>query len=177
MIGLLRRRVGDLKTARLRLVAITPAMLKAEEAGDGSFEKILGAEVTAEWPPEHWEPHVYHFIEKQYTDEPWTRGWHRYVLLPKGRGWVLIGAVGAFPKLEGDAEIGYSTIPSYQRQGYATEAARALVEWLLTQKDVKSVSAQTYPRLPESIKVMERCGMTYVGAGEDEGTVRYLRQR
>ena len=177
MIGLLRRRSSDLKTARLRLVAITPEMLKAEEAADGSFAKILGAKVTAEWPPEHWEPHVYHFIEKQYTDEPRTRGWHRYVLLPEGRGWVLIGAVGAFPKLEGDAEIGYSTIPSYQRKGYGTEAARALVEWLLTQKDVSSVSAQTYPRLPESIKVMERCGMTYVGAGEDEGTVRYQRKR
>lgn len=177
MIGLLRRKVGDLKTARLRLVAITPAMLKADEAADGSLARTLGAEVTAEWPPEHWEPHVYHFIEKQYEDEPRTRGWHRYVLLPKGRGWVLIGAVGAFPKLEGDAEIGYSTIPSYQRQGYGTEAARALVEWLLTQKDVKTVSAQTYPRLPESIKVMERCGMTYVGLGEDEGTVRYQRRR
>jgi ribosomal-protein-alanine N-acetyltransferase len=177
MIGLLRRKVADLKTARLRLVAITPVMLKADEAADGSLAKVLGAEVTADWPPEHWEPHVYHFIEKQYEDEPRTRGWHRYVLLPKGRGWVLIGAVGAFPKLEGDAEIGYSTIPSYQRQGYGSEAARALVDWLLTQKDVKSVSAQTYPSLPESIKVMERCGMTYVGSGEDEGTVRYQRRR
>ncbi len=176
MIRLLRRGIADLKTARLRLVAITPAMLKADEAADGSLAKILGAEVTADWPPEHWEPHVYHFIEKQYLDEPRTRGWHRYVLLPKERGWVLIGAVGAFPKLEGDAEIGYSTIPSYQRQGYGTEAARALVEWLLTQKDVKSVSAQTYPSLPESIKVMERCGMMYVGPGEDEGTVRYQRR-
>lgn len=177
MIGLLRRRVADLKTARLRLVAITPEMLKADEAADGSLAKILSAEVAADWPPEHWEPHVYHFIEKQYADESRTRGWHRYVLLPKGRRWVLIGAVGAFPKLAGDAEIGYSTVPSYQRQGYGTEAARALVEWLLTQKDVQTVSAQTYPRLPESIKVMERCEMTYVGPGEEEGTVRYQRRR
>jgi RimJ/RimL family protein N-acetyltransferase len=177
MIQLLRRGIADLTTARLRLVAITPAMLKADEAADGSLAKVLGAEVTAEWPPEHWEPHVYHFIRKQYEDEPRTRGWHRYVLLPKHSGRVLIGAVGAFPKLEADAEIGYSTIPSYQRQGYGTEAARALVEWLLTQKDVKSVSAQTYPSLPQSIKVMERCGMTYVGPGEDEGTVRYQRVR
>jgi [ribosomal protein S5]-alanine N-acetyltransferase len=177
MIGLLRRRVADLKTAHLRLVAITPEMLKADEAGVESLAKILGAEVTVDWPPEHWEPQVYHFIEKQYVDEPRTLGWHRYVLLPKGRGWMLIGAVGAFPKLEGDAEIGYSTVPSYQRNGYGTEAARALVEWLLTQKDVESVSAQTYPSLPESIKVMERCGMTYVGPGEEEGTVRYQRRR
>jgi RimJ/RimL family protein N-acetyltransferase len=152
-------------------------MLKADEAADGSLAKILGAEVAADWPPEHWEPHVYHFIQKQYEDEPGTRGWHRYVLLPERLGWVLIGAVGAFPKLEGDAEIGYSTVPSYQRRGYGTEAARALVDWLLTQKDVKSVSAQTYPSLPESIKVMERCGMTYVGPGEDDGTLRYQRRR
>jgi RimJ/RimL family protein N-acetyltransferase len=173
MIGLLRRGIQDLKTARLRLVAITPAMLKAEGAADGMLAQMLGAEVTAEWPPEHWEPHVYHFIEKQYVEDPRTRGWHRYVLLANGRQPILIGAVGGFPKLEGDVEIGYSTLPSFQRRGFGTEAAKALVDWLLKQKDVRTVSAQTYPSLPESIKVMERCGMTYVGPGEDEGTVRY----
>lgn len=180
MMGLLRRGVADLKTQRLRLVAITPAMLKADEAADGSLSRMLGAEVTAEWPPEHWEPHVHRFIEKQYLEEPRTRGWNRYVLLPNERGatlpYTLIGAVGGFPKLEGDVEIGYSTLPSFQRKGYGTEAARALVDWLMTQKDVHSVSAQTYPRLIESMKVMERCGMTYVGPGEDEGTVRYRRE-
>lgn len=177
MIGLLRRGVADLKTQRMRLVAITPAMLNADQAGNGSLGKLLHAEVTAEWPPEHWEPHVYRFIEKQYVEEPRTRGWNRYMVLTNGLGATLIGAVGGFPKLEGDVEIGYSTVPGFQRQGYGTEAAKALVEWLLTQKDVRSVSAQTYPRLPESIKVMERCGMTYVGAGEDEDTVRYQRRR
>ncbi|HEY4008580.1 MAG TPA: GNAT family N-acetyltransferase [Acidobacteriaceae bacterium] len=182
MIGLLRRqRIQDLKTARLRLVGITPAMLKADEAADGSLADILSAEVTAEWPPEHWEPHVYHFIQKQYEDDPKTRGWHRYVLLPNARGaarrHTLIGAVGAFPKLEGDAEIGYSTLPSFQRKGYGTEAACALVEYLLRQKEVRSVSAQTYPRLPESIKVMERCGMQHVGVGDEPDTVRYQRMR
>jgi RimJ/RimL family protein N-acetyltransferase len=121
---------------------------------------------------------VYHFIEKQYVEDPRTRGWHRYVLLPQGgRRPTLIGAVGGFPKLEGDVEIGYSTLPGFQRKGYGTEAAQALVKWLLTQSGVRSVSAQTYPTLPESIKVMERCGMTYVGRGEDESTVRYRRMR
>ncbi len=174
---LFRRGISDLKTARLRLVAITPAMLAADEAADGSLAKVLGAHVTQEWPPEHWEPHVYQFIRKQYEEEPRTRGWNRYVLLGQGRERILIGAVGGFPKLQGDVEIGYSTISSFQRKGYGTEAAHALVDWLLTQKDVKSVSAQTYRSLPESIKVMERCGMTYVGPGEDEGTVRYRRIR
>ena len=176
-----RRDGDDLKTQRLRLVSITPAMLAADKAGSSALAKALGAAVTAEWPPEHWEPHVYEFIEKQYVEEPRTRGWNRYVLLPKESGWAkgytLIGAVGGFPKAEGDVEIGYSTVPRYQRMGYGSEAARALVGWLLTQEGVRSVSAQTYPRLPESIKVMERCGMQYVGDGDDPGTVRYRRMR
>src|SRR5579875_1193457 len=156
---------------------MTPAMLKADEAADGSLARMLDAQVTAEWPPEHWEPHVYHFIERQYELEPKTRGWHRYVLLAGRKDYVLIGAVGGFPKMEGDVEIGYSTVPGYQRKGYGTEAARALTEWLLQQRDVQSVSAQTYSTLTESIKVMQRCGMTYVGPGEDAGTVRYQRRR
>jgi [ribosomal protein S5]-alanine N-acetyltransferase len=174
------RGIADLKTPRLRLVAITPTMLAADAAADGSLGTLLSAEVTAEWPPEHWEPHVLHFIAKQYEEEPRSRGWHRYVLLPNSErtpGYTLIGAVGGFPKLEGDVEIGYSTLPAYQRKGYGTEAAKALVEWLLKQKDVLSVSAQTYPYLPESVKVMVSCGMTFVGSGEDPGTVRYQRMR
>jgi RimJ/RimL family protein N-acetyltransferase len=154
-------------------------MLEAERRADGSVAGLIGANVTEEWPPEHWEPHVLDFIQKQTEDDERTAGWNRYVLL---KGWLwrastLIGAVGAFAKPGGDVEIGYSTLPAYQRRGYATEAARALVEMLLADDRIQSVSAQTYPRLPESIKVMERCGMRFVGEGDDEGTVRYRRSK
>jgi RimJ/RimL family protein N-acetyltransferase len=174
-----RRDVSDLKTERLRLVAITVPMLDAERRADGSFAGLLGAKVTGEWPPEHWEPHVLDFIQKQTQDDERTAGWNRYVLL-KGRFWekpTLIGAVGGFAKPRGDVEIGYSTLPAFQRRGYATEAARALMEMLFADEKVVSVCAQTFPSLPESIKVMERCGMSFVGDGDDPGTVRYRRSR
>jgi RimJ/RimL family protein N-acetyltransferase len=74
-------------------------------------------------------------------------------------------------------EIGYSTLPQFQRRGIATAAAQALVDWLLTRDGVRSVSAQTFRRLPESIKVMERCGLTYDGDGDEPGSVRYRRLR
>jgi RimJ/RimL family protein N-acetyltransferase len=51
------------------------------------------------------------------------------------------------------------------------------VEWLLGLEGVRSVSAQAYLRVPESIKVMERCGMRLVGDGDEPGTVRYRRMR
>ncbi|MES2394147.1 MAG: GNAT family N-acetyltransferase [Acidobacteriota bacterium] len=185
MIGLLRRgegRTEALKVGRLRLVTITPEMLAAEQIRDLKFvelQRLLGARTTEEWPPEHWEPHVYDFILKQYEEHPETLGWHRYVLLAdeSGDGATLIGALGAFPKADEDVEIGYSTLPAFQRRGYATAAAKVLVEYLLRSKGVRSVSAQTFLRLPESVKVMERCGMTLVGEGDEPESVRYRRMR
>jgi RimJ/RimL family protein N-acetyltransferase len=172
-------RVPDLSVGRLRLVAIAPEMLAAEHACDApELTRLLRAHLTHEWPPAEWEPHVYTMIAKQYEEWPESFGWHRYVLLTDGLGRrTLVGAVGGFPKPNGDVEIGYSTLPAYQRKGYGTAFAGKLVDWLLTREAVQSVSAQTYPRLAESIKVMERCGMTFVGEGDDPGTVRYRRMR
>ena len=190
MIGFLQRGVGysqsrayrvpDLKTGRLRLVAITPDMLAAEHESNGvELGRLLNAKLTREWPPVDWEPHVYRIISKQYEEWPHSFGWHRYVLLEGGLGKprTLVGAIGGFPKAGGDVEIGYSTLPEFQRRGYATACATAMVEFFLSRSDVQSVSAQAYPRVTESIKVMERCGMTFVGDGDEVGAVRYRRCR
>ncbi len=59
-------RVPELRVGRLRMVAITPAMLAAEHACDApELMRLLGAQLTAEWPPTEWEPHVYTMIAKQ----------------------------------------------------------------------------------------------------------------
>ncbi len=65
---------ATLKTARLALVAITPEMMAAEELADGSVGKLVGARLTGEWPPEHWEPHVLRFITQQLVADPDTVG-------------------------------------------------------------------------------------------------------
>ncbi len=173
-------RVADLKAGSLRLVAITTEMLAAEHGSDAAgLGTLLRAKLTHEWPPVDWEPYVYRIIEKQYDEWPESFGWHRYVVLDGGltRPRTLVGAIGGFPRAHGDVEIGYSTLPAFQRRGYATASAQRLVEWLLGLEGVRSVSAQAYVRVPESIKVMERCGMRLVGEGDEPGTVRYRRMR
>ena len=191
MIGLLQRGVGfglearalraaDLKTGKLRLVAITPEMLLAEHESDAAgLGRLLNAKLTQEWPPVDWEPHVYRIISKQYEEWPQSFGWHRYVVLDGGlgRGRTLVGAIGGFPRAGGDVEMGYSTLPGFQRRGYATACAKKMVEYFLGQEGVASVSAQSYERVAESIKVMQRCGMRFVGDGDEAGTVRYRRVR
>ena len=180
MIGLLRRsrrEVVPLETARLRLVAMTAALVGAEAHDDWQLGEALGARLAADWPPEHWEAAVRAHIVAQLTERPETVGWHRYIVLVEAGTPVLVGCLGAFPCAAGDVELGYSVVGSWQRRGLATEAAGALIGWLFGQGSVHSVSAQAYVSSPASVKVMERCGMRFVGQGDEVGTVRYRRWR
>ena len=168
--------ISDVLTTRLRLVAITPEMLDVESADARLLEPLLHARVPDEWPDENWEPHVFEYLRRQFAEHPETLGWARYVVLP-GEDPVLIGTVGAGLSGEDAAEIGYAILKPWQRRGFATEAARALLELVFAQASVKSVLAHTFPHLRESIRVMEKCGLTPDGAGDESGTVRYRLRR
>ena len=135
----------DLATARLRLVSITGEMMDACTDTE-RLAYLLSAEVPASWPPEHWEPHVYGFIKEQVAKHPHTAGWNRFVLLHGERS-TLIGTICGFPRTPSEAEIGYSLLEAWQRQGYATEGVRAFVAAMLRDDTVQSITAQTFPQL------------------------------
>ena len=171
---------NDIITPRLALVAITPESLQSERSADGLLGAITNTHVPLKWPPEHWEPHVFESLLKRIADDPTEVGWHRYIALrhpDKSR--TLIGTLGGFRKAERpeECEVGYSVLENYQGKGYATEGTKALIDWALARSSLKMISAQTFPSLPKSIRVMEKCGMKYVGAGDEDGTVRYQWQR
>lgn len=178
MIRLLRRKTEQpaklLQTPRLQLIPITVALVQVEAASLSQLGEALRCQVTRDWPPDHWEPHVYEHIAAQLTGQPETVGYHRYIVL-KEQPRLLVGTLGAFPGPAGDVEMGYSVVTSFQRRGIATEAVRALVPWLLSLPAVHSVSAQTFLAMPQSIKVMERSGLLPAGAGDEPETVRYRR--
>jgi RimJ/RimL family protein N-acetyltransferase len=164
---------SDILKLRLRLVAIAPALLRVE--GEALAE-MVGAEVPAMWPPEHWEPHVYDFFEALYERAPYAIGWSRYVVT-RTEPATLIGTLGGFPRTEMEAEVGYSILPLWQRQGLATEGLLALMDEIRKRESVQTFTAQTYPHLAASVRVLEKCGFALAGAGDDEGTVRYRRPR
>lgn len=178
---MLTLQAGDVFTSRTRLIAIQPAMLQSEQAGDGRLSELIGCAVPANWPPEHWEPHVYDILLRQYERVPEQMSWHRYVgLLRPGAPPLLIGAVGAFWReaAPAECEIGYSILPPHEGQGLATEASQALIEVIRKDTRITSVVAHTFPELAASARVMEKCGLRFEGPGEEAGTVRYrLRLR
>ena len=171
---------NDIITPRLALVAITPQSLQSEISADGLLGAITNTHVPLKWPPEHWEPHVFDLLLKRIADDATEVGWHRYIALRHtDNSRTLIGTLGGFRKAERpeECEVGYSVLENYQGKGYATEGTRALIDWALARSSLKMISAQTLPSLPKSIRVMEKCGMKYVGAGDKEGTLRYQWQR
>lgn len=163
----------DILTSRLRLVAITPALLRAEGP---ALATAVGAAIPDAWPPEHWEPHVYDFLDALYARAPYAIAWTRYVV-SRGEPAMLIGTLGGFPRTETEAEVGYGILPPWQRQGLATEGLLALMDEIRRREEVQTFTAQTYPHLVASVRVLEKCGFGPAGPGEEEGTVRYRRNR
>lgn len=164
---------ADILTPRLRLAAITPDLLRLENSG---LARHLDVEVPDLWPPEHWEPHVYDFIERQCLDTPHAIGWNRYVVLRSPLP-VLVGTLGGFPRTSTETEVGYSILSPWQGQGVATEGLRAMINEIFRTTEVTSISAQTFPHLVGSVRVLEKCGFQQVGSGDDEGTIRYRLAR
>jgi ribosomal-protein-alanine N-acetyltransferase len=81
---------------------------------------------------------------------------------------LVVGAAGLFPPDEaGVVAFGYGVVPSRRGRGYATEAARALVEHALTLPGVTAVRAEAERANPASVRVLEKAGLPYAG---DEGT-------
>ena len=172
---------ADILTPRLALIAITHEAIRAEQEGGHRLGEVIHCLVPAEWPPPHWEPHVFDLMLSQFERHPDQLGWPRYMALSNPDGSrTLIGFVGAYSKTDPpvECEIGYSLVPSFGGHGYATEAAQALIDFLRQDDRIVSIYADTLPGLTGSIKVLERCGLTFDGNGEEPGTIRYrLRLR
>lgn len=79
----------------------------------------------------------------------------------------LVGAVGLIIDTDHErAELGYWIGRPYWGNGYATEAARALVNWGFETLQLHRIHASHFPRNPASGRVLEKLGM------RAEGTLR-----
>lgn len=78
---------------------------------------------------------------------------------------LLIGGCGIRRESEHSrvANIGYAIDPNFQSKGYATEAARRIIEFGFSELDLAVIYATCDTRNSASYKVMENCGMKRVG--------------
>lgn len=76
----------------------------------------------------------------------------------------LTGAIGLIPEWQfNKAEIGYWVGKPYWNQGYATEAASAMLEYGFERIRLNKIVARHLVRNPSSGRVMEKLGMSLEG--------------
>jgi [ribosomal protein S5]-alanine N-acetyltransferase len=166
-----------LTTTRLELVAGTVALAKAEIDDLPTLARLLDVPPPTHWPPPlNDERSQKFFLDSLLNAAPTHAGWYLWYCLRREPR-ALLGSAGfkGIPA-NGLVEIGYSMLEEHQRNGYCTEAVRALIGWAFRHPDVNMVIAHTLPDLLPSIRVMEKCGLAFAGNGPLEDgmqTVRY----
>lgn len=91
---------------------------------------------------------------------------------------LLIGGCGIRRETELSqvANLGWAINPEFQNMGYATEAARALIEFGFLKLDLALIYATCDTRNTASYKVMEKLGMKRVGVIKGTKEVKgYIR--
>lgn len=170
------RRIA-VSTPRLILVAATLEVQHAELDDRALFASRLDVEVPFDWPPLYNDEPSMRWVIDYLNAHPHDDGWSKwYFLLSRPNGRAMLIGNGGFtgaPTDDGTIEVGYSIVESHQRQGYAPEAVRGLTSWAFAHGHVKRLIAHTLPELHPSIRVLEKCGFRFVGAGAEEGTIRY----
>jgi RimJ/RimL family protein N-acetyltransferase len=164
-----------LTTARMRLIPATAETVRAEIEDRPTFAALLGAAIPADWPPEMLSDALPWFLEQLET-LPERVGWLTWYGVLLGPDPVL-AASGGFtgPPQEGTVEVGYSVLPQFQRQGYATEMIASLIEWARTQPAVRRVIADARPDNTPSVRLLRRLGFTASGPGAQPDLTRFAR--
>ena len=171
-------RMSTLVTPRLILEPITLAVVEATFRGDrAAIEAIIGATMPEDWPGRALVERAFSASLEAIREDPRTRLWGDRLMITRTEGErVVVGSVIFHGKpTEGVAEIGYGVEQRWQRQGFATEATHACVDWALEQPEVRCVSATTPPWHTASVRVLEKSGLVRVAVEEHDALGEVLR--
>lgn len=143
-----------IRSERLRLRRFTEADVK--DVVDFVAHPSV-ARVTPEI--EATERGVWKYIEMQNGYRPFEQDKCFDLALERLADGKVIGLLTLIRREERQGEIGYALGVTYRGQGYATEAARALINYAFSVLKLHRIQATTSSGNPGSYGVMERLGM------------------
>jgi len=156
----------SITTRRLRLVPLTPSILRAVADGDqAEVERQLGARVGNGWEEGVPAERRLSQLAADGSEQPWLV---RAMVASTPR--LVVGSVGfhAPPDEHGRVEIGYDTVASERRKGYAREGIRALLDWAWATGRARTCVASVGPQNAPSLALVRSLGFRHVGEQIDE---------
>lgn len=166
-------------STRLRLVTerlwLVPLPVQAAQVLPGdrqSAARALGAPLSSEWPA----PELEGVLRRHARAAQAVERFGVWVMIEQASR-TVVGDLGFHgpPDEVGTIEIGYAVVPSRRRRGYATEAAGALIAWVLSEPTVEAVVAGCKPDNVASIATLEGVGFHRTGQANGEIRWRYGR--
>jgi RimJ/RimL family protein N-acetyltransferase len=139
---------ADIQTSRLKLVPKTLEDVRRQIAEMTAEQR---AQLSSDWLAQ---------LDAK-TVGLWTLG---FTLVHKAAD-TVVGTCGfkGPPGPEGIVEIAYGVAPEHQGQGYATEAAEAMVAYAFASGQVHVVRAHTNAAENASTRVLTKCGFQAAG--------------
>jgi ribosomal-protein-alanine N-acetyltransferase len=144
---------------RLDLRPLAPAAAAALPDDREAAAALVGATLPPDWP----QPDLLEAMPLLAKAGSETEGFGAWVMIERATN-TVVGDVGFLgPPEDGAVEIGFSVLPDRRRRGYASEAVRALLEWVLRQPGVREVTARSDLDNPGSAGVLEGTGFNRTG--------------
>ena len=163
--------VETIRTPRLELVSMTVPVMRALQAKDlETAGREAGATVTPGLADDLVDFLTYRLA--QLDADPSIRQWlGRLMILTDDRGERhAIGTIGFHgpPDPQGRLEVGYRVEAPYRRQGYASEAVRAMFDWAASAHGIHRFIASISPTNEPSLRLASGFGFRETGSHIDE---------
>jgi ribosomal-protein-alanine N-acetyltransferase len=161
-----------LLTPRLELVPCSLVVANALSDEVERAERLLDARLPTEWPDRELAEFL-PIYARLLREDSHLLGYGVWLLIERASR-TVVGSAGfqGRPNTDGDLELGYGVHADFRNHGFATEAARALIEWAFEQPGVKRVTAHCDRDNIPSHRVVEKAGLTQRGVQPD-GRIRF----
>ena len=159
-----------LRTSRLEITPLSAEGIEALIGGDGErLRTLAGAEFPRPAAPPPYMADSLPVVLARLRRHPEESEWWNWIIVRRDtREAVGAIALGGRPDAAGAVLIGYAMYPGSEGNGYATEAVRAMMEWVFAQPGVRTVRALAPVWNTPAVHVAEKVGMRPVASNEDD---------
>lgn len=163
--------IPTIRTPRLELVSMSIRFMRALVDRDrAAAEREIGATIPEDLP-DQLEWFVRYRLAQLDADPTILRWLARAMILADDAGArKVIGTIGfhGAPDEQGRLEVGYRIEPEYRRQGFTTEAVRAMFDWAATTEAVHRFIASIRPANEASLGLVAQFGFVQTGTQIDD---------
>lgn len=129
-------------------------------SNDVELAEVLEINIAPNWSP--FEKELFHYALQKLNEDKNNEGWLAYLPILENSK-TLIGSCGfkGKPDENGNVEIGYEVAKQFRNLGYATVMVKSLKDLAFSNKEIKTIIANTLPYKSASTRVLKKTGFEF----------------